>query len=1838
MLTRLIALLALVRSAYSGITFYTTWNCTTFSSGICYSTSPQQYMNSISSYTTYPCRPVALPNQYFGAGTKTLMVHNNCYYYNTYANLKVFSAENTPTVAGTFSASPYSSTTYSRSVLAFFNTGYFLWGDPGSYMLYGRMTYSSGTVSFSSISEFSLAVKLRGNTNATLQDPTDSYLYAVAFENTSMRPYKTMVVKIPLQGPPITPGSAYLNLTAPMFGMIWYSAPFAYASAGAYSIQVIDMSALSEVTSYSFRPGSTYALISMLYDPALERLIASMTNGNIVKFRRITSATKMLEVEQSVGTSYSYSRLIDVPNYGLFYAHFVDYWNRFRLFTKKDFTVALDQYNYEARYSTVMMSEGINPGDGYTRWYVQYMVTYDPAYVNAFYFRIDDYDSGSPNVTACGTSGLSGYNSIAPANGTSNSKCIPTMLLPSGYGFAGYNVAAQPCAVTNCVKCQLDYTLCMKCDTGYYLWSNTTCYDLASIPAGRGVDEDNVVPCAIPNCITCTSDAYGCTACDTGFRLYGGRCVYDSTHLSFGWDTVSGLQVPCQDPMCLNCTANYQVCITCDVSKLYFLVANGTCIPWYEAPTGFGMNSGRTALTTCYYTSQCKNCSYSYYDCVECLTQTPKLYLLGEYCYQSYNIPYGRGANLTSTSNVTDVAFCQDINCYNCSIDYTVCVQCNSTSGDKVTYLYNSACWVPMDLPTGFGPSLSSSPRIAVSCQDPNCDDCKADSTKCRKCKAGLTPQLYASTSGICIPVSSIPSGSGASSNYSVQPCSDTYCALCQSNNLVCTQCSGSYSRYLYNGVCLPTDYLTNGVGAVLATQGTAPCADTNCLNCSANYLTCTTCDPTLNPPRYLYSGQCLLASSLPNKSGANVDSLMSVSCFNTYCLKCQNDYRICTECDNTGTFTSVYYLYDNSCFTSAALPAYYGANTVTYIATLCSQATCKYCRADYTKCTQCKPFTSPMTYLYSPNSTCLLESEIPDTYGAKVDSSGFGTAIACYRTTCQKCQADYMTCTQCKVNTPPYYLYSNNCVDNSTLPDTIGANTTSMIGQSCLSSRCQKCNADYRNCTFCLSQTPKFYLYETTGECLLPAELPISVGANTTSGNATYSPRAVPCQKAGCQDCRNDFTVCLGCSVVNGTATYLYMGNCVTADVLPPYYGADNATYAAVACSNPRCKYCRYDYTSCTQCNIQSPDLYLYVNGTNVSCLTILETPAGMGADLASLTLRTCATSGCDACFNDYLKCTSCNESVIPRVYFYLGNCLLPASIPDPNGADTVSGLAIPCADPNCNSCKQNYGYCTDCKRVNPETFLFAEFGTCVLKKAIPDGFGPDFSNYTLRACLDPNCKVCSSNYQRCQTCKSTPEQYYVNASICLKLDEVLPGYGIDVEGKAVLACKSLGCINCQANYSKCIECVPPPAVSTPQNPKYYLFEDRCDTCTTKPLKIVNHVCKSICDKTGCSVKLIGTKFLKSKKQVRAQFSEAIERNMTARYFLSFEGLTGTRNLSSTEYEIQILSDVMLITLNLQDAVASGTLYFDRVDYEEILIQSASSKAPFFDYPIKFLSIYLETSAATSALGSASSTSTESTASAKLVAQLVVITQNSNIAKIPDQMVANMVFLRFLNGETYLYPAMVFDFFQGAQLPFITLNNPWQDSAKQPNCMVAPKFYDANLDCSILVNYGVDIVILYCTLAINILLSLAYYLTYGARLTIYKRHGETEKVAAIEKSLCHKIFRFFNENYGLKMFFVKLDGTMVEVLFYASLTTTSQSIANSSYFLAYATSLLFYGYYVWSLSTYVRLLVYLKPRLDNIRKAENENKAADPKYKVKDLSHYVDFNRVKHGLGRLPD
>ena len=141
-----------------------------------------------------------------------------------------------------------------------------------------------------------------------------------------------------------------------------------------------------------------------------------------------------------------------------------------------------------------------------------------------------------------------------------------------------------------------------------------------------------------------------------------------------------------------------------------------------------------------------------------------------------------------------------------------------------------------------------------------------------------------------------------------------------------------------------------------------------------------------------------------------------------------------------------------------------------------------------------------------------------------------------------------------------------------------------------------------------------------------------------------------------------------------------------------------------------------------------------------------IAKFPPGYGADLTSLQTRPCNIIGCSSCPDDFLKCKACDSAAVPAIYFYEGQCYQAQNTPNPYEADPLSSTALICTDVNCVSCRQNHGFCVDCRRANPETFLFEQYGTCLVKTSIPKGWGPDYSNYSLLQCTDPNCTACAS------------------------------------------------------------------------------------------------------------------------------------------------------------------------------------------------------------------------------------------------------------------------------------------------------------------------------------------------------------------------------------------------------------------------------------------------------------------------------------------------------------
>jgi hypothetical protein len=1507
----------------------------------------------------------------------------------------------------------------------------------------------------------------------------------------------------------------------------------------------------------------------------------------------------------------------------------------------------LASYTLSSNY--YWLTDSLTGDDTYLYWDKTYFYTFIMAGFRNLNTGASDYSHVNTfriTVQSCATRDPTNYwcQACAPDNTVflRNSRspyCEPIEDLPLGFGFnktGGQPGIIDSCLDINCDRCIMTIAYCEICKSGFYVhagrcFNNSEILPFWSGPflnysslTGMTYNHYKLSNCSDGNCLSCPDDYRNCTKCATYTAIYISpstllqSCIsLSSANSGYGLNITSGLYEPCVDPYCTRCRYDINYCEGCGYfSPDYYASYQGVCVLKYNLPSGYG---SYTYTTNVYQGRQCNqalcgNCSSSYSTCYGCkVNPANQTYLYAGSCFYPDELytSYSRGANLVTLTGVA----CQDSRCADCRYDYTNCRRCSSS---YTYYLYNGACVAPGSLPAGFG--YDATDMTAKPCSAAYCAECVGSGyTYCTKCQTGLSWPRYA-YGGRCIISSALPSlVGGVIGQGTTASCTDSYCQYCRDNNAVCTECQTGTNRYLYNGVCTHFSSLPDGYGAKSTGYVAVPCKDTHCQQCQSNYLTCTLC-LTESPQYFLYSGECYASSTLPDFYGGNAATKQATSCA-TYCQKCQADYTVCTKCDPAYTK----YLYSGSCLSAGSLPNGWGAGP-NNVALPCNDTNCRSCFNDYLTCTQCQN-TPTMWYFHAPNSSCIQPSQMPVGYGARV-VSGYGQSSPCTVSGCSICQGDYSICGGCAMNTPRYWIYNSVCTLEPNLPDGIGANAATNGTQACSDTNCKNCRANFSYCQECIVLSPPRYLYTGNGTCLLPSELPAGYGANTATKIATA------CSTVNCSNCQVNYTTCVGCNTTGAYPSFLLNNICYLNFEIPLNYGANFVSYTGVPCASNRCLNCSLNFSNCYQCQFQSSNLYLHYTTAINFCYLDGEIPAGYGGDSASMITRTCLDTRCAICNFDYRVCTQCNAVLTPVVYLHNGTCKEAPDIPNPYGANLATRVSTKCSDPACIQCKLNYSFCEACSTSAPETYLHPIQGTCYAKEDSPDGWGPNKQNYELTPCNDTNCNICKFNYLDCTVCKKTPEQFYVYMSKCIKISQLPLSVGCNNETYYAVPCLSIGCKYCTNNYTECTQCIDPPAKPSISNPKYYLIEKYCDTCNTLPLKVIDTVCNRLCDKPSCLINLKKTQFVQSKKELRAYFSQPVFLNKSNEVVLRVNAPDSNivRDLDPTEYNIQILSDVMLITLSIKDPEVRGSIIFDRANFERNPIRGSGTLA-FYDYPITWENVYVLTSTAQKSLSGASSTTMTTTSSAKAIANLLVITRSSNIAKIPDMMVANMIYLKFMNGETYLYPSIVYDFFESSGLPFLSLENPFE-YMKDANCLVAPKMYDANLDCNILVNYGTDVLFLYGTLAINILLSIIHFGLYGAKLRLYKKHHDEVSTKKMENSMGFKISNFINESYGVKMTLIKLDGTIVEVMFNSFLTLSSQGITNMNYFFGYMVATSLVVYYIWSLYFYIRLLVKIAPGLEKIRQMEAEREALRPAvYKPKALEHYIDFSRVPYGI-----
>jgi hypothetical protein len=83
-------------------------------------------------------------------------------------------------------------------------------------------------------------------------------------------------------------------------------------------------------------------------------------------------------------------------------------------------------------------------------------------------------------------------------------------------------------------------------------------------------------------------------------------------------------------------------------------------------------------------------------------------------------------------------------------------------------------------------------------------------------------------------------------------------------NYLNCYACDSAQKRFLNNTKCISPPEFSNGFGVDLATNTITTCIDTNCVRCVDNYQICTECDQANG--YILVNGSCAMPVILITK------------------------------------------------------------------------------------------------------------------------------------------------------------------------------------------------------------------------------------------------------------------------------------------------------------------------------------------------------------------------------------------------------------------------------------------------------------------------------------------------------------------------------------------------------------------------------------------------------------------------------------------------------------------------------------------------------------------------------------------------------------------------------------------------------------------------------------------------------------------------------------------------------------------------------------------------------------------------------------------------------------
>jgi hypothetical protein len=499
----------------------------------------------------------------------------------------------------------------------------------------------------------------------------------------------------------------------------------------------------------------------------------------------------------------------------------------------------------------------------------------------------------------------------------------------------------------------------------------------------------------------------------------------------------------------------------------------------------------------------------------------------------------------------------------------------------------------------------------------------------------------------------------------------------------------------------------------------------------------------------------------------------------------------------------------------------------------------------------------------------------------------------------------------------------------------------------------------------------------------------------------------------------------------------------------------------------------------------------------------------------------------------------------------------------------------------------------------------------------------------YTVSNCKDPNCLKCASDYAKCSVCKSTPVKYYLNEDeVCVTKAQVAVGSGVDEDNQLARTCASVMCLDCLNDYRVCVKC-PPPI----NGRSFFMINGECSLCKEKPYMVINHECVKLCELDRCVMYLQKATFDPMRNRFIAKFDQEILFDKTRGTTFDMVSVDGKRTtLSKNDYDVSTDGQNLIINLKVKFSYFSGYAQFTRTDSDEIPLRHKTNSSIYVTtYPIEWNNMFLYESSTKENLQAMSYFFVAMEGISKLVSRYILVVYRKSLVTIPDSMIANVLYLKYLNGATYLYPGIILSYFTTDYMfPFISFGNPFKSFSATPECTTLPPRFEQNeIDCNMLYNWGGSLLLFLITLGINFAIYGLYLSLYGYKLNMLKQLKQKEDAENMENTRGHKIMLFMNTYYGVRWGLKKLDGSCLEVLFYSCLTLSAQAINSGPYFLGVVFSLIFCTYYIVSSGLLLSAIFQVSAKLEELKnRTEINNEEWDGDRPIKEVINFQQINR----------